>query len=154
LSAAYASKNGHSVGLCIPTQVKLIPFGVGIKYFSQSLEQYSCNNCRFYLGLGFQPVLLQTNNCSKVVQNTSSWGFGGITKFGCLWNLPRNFFLDFFADYSFVNVGCSNPCNRSSLCSSTNSCCSSYTIYSASFIKPLKANISGAILGIGIGYNF
>lgn len=150
LSTAYAAKNGRSVGLCTPTQVRLVPFGIGVKYFFQNLNKTFCKKYKFYLGLGFQPTLLQTNNCSDIVQHTSDWGFGGIAKFGCLWDLPRNIFLDFFADYSFVNVGCNSSCNSSSTCSSASSYCSS----SNNFEVPLKANVSGAILGIGIGYRF
>lgn len=159
LSAAYTAKDGYSVGLCTPTQEKLVPFGIGVKYFFQNQDRTFCKNYKFYVGLGFQPTLLRTNNCSDFVQYTSNWGFGGIAKLGCLWNLPRNFFLDFFADYSFVNVGCKNSCNNSSSCSSAcpsesyssgSDCCSS----SCNFTVPLKANISGAILGIGIGYRF
>lgn len=150
LSSAYAAKDGHSVGLCTPTKAKLIPFGIGVKYFFQDLHKGFCKKYKFYLGLGFQPTLLKTNNCSDFAQKTSDWGFGGIAKFGCFWNLPCNFFLDFFADYSFVNVGCNNLCNSSSSCSSASSCCSS----SYNVAIPLKANVSGAILGIGFGYNF
>lgn len=150
LSAAYAAKDGHSVGLCTPTQVRLVPFGIGLKYFFQKLDSDFCKKYKFYLGLGFQPTLLQTNNCSDFARHTSDWGFGGIAKFGCLLDLPRNFFLDFFADYSFVNVGCNNSCNSSSSCSSSGSYCSS----SCNIAVPLKAHISGAILGVGFGYNF
>lgn len=150
LSSAYAAKNGRSVGLCTPTKAKLVPFGIGLKYFFKNSQECYSRKYNFYLGLGFQPTLLKTNNCSDFVKKTSDWGCGGIAKFGCLWKLPCNFFLDFFADYSFVTIGCNTSCNSSSSCSSASSMCvSSYDV-----AMPLKANVSGAILGIGIGYNF
>lgn len=147
-SAGYSEKEGSSKGLCTPTKVRLVPLAIGVKYFFQDLHADFCKNHKLYLGLGFQPVLLQTNNCSEFVEKTTSqWGFGGVAKLGYLLDLRKNFFLDFFADYSFVNVGCKKPCNSSNDCDSV---CSTNNGY----VTPLKANISGAILGMGIGYSF
>lgn len=147
-SAGYAEKDGKSVGLCTPTKTRLVPLGIGVKYFFQDLHADFCKNHKVYLGLGFQPVLLQTNNCSEFVQRTTSqWGFGGVAKFGYMLDLPKNFFLNFFADYSFVNVGCKKQCNASDICCSSSS-------NNAHYVTPLKSDISGAILGIGIGYSF
>lgn len=147
-SAGYAEKDGNSVGLCNSTKARLVPLGIGVKYFFQDLHADFCKNHKFYLGLGFQPALLQTNNCSEFVQRTTSqWGFGGVAKIGYLLDLQKNFFLDFFADYSFVTVGCKKLCNASDIC------CSS-SLSNIHYVTPLKADISGVILGIGIGYSF
>jgi opacity protein-like surface antigen len=127
-SADFLSKKGHSVGLCEPTKMDIVPLAIGLKYFVPF-----CYG-DFYLGLGFQPVHLKTVNCSTFVsQTTSKWGFGGIAKIGTYFDLPCNFFVDIFLDYSFVKVGCSN-CGAG--------------------VTPLKADLSGVIFGAGLGYRF
>ncbi len=127
-SVDFLKKNGRSVGLCDPTQMRIVPLAIGLKYFVPFWYG------DFYVGLGFQPVHLKTINCSQyVAQVTSKWGFGGIAKIGTYFDLPCNFLLDLFIDYSFVKVGC-------------NSC--------SDLVTPLKANISGAIFGAGLGYRF
>lgn len=153
MSAAYTSKEGNSIGFCTPTKVEIIPLGLGLKYF------FPFRYGNFYLGLGWQPAYLRTFNCSDfVARNTAKWGQGGIGKFGVYFDLPHNFRIDLFADYSFVNVGCGQgnccdtscvtSCATSACCPVQNSCCSD------NFIVPVKANISGGLLGIGIGYCF
>lgn len=127
-SIDFLSKKGHSIGLCDPTKMYIMPIGVGLKYF------VPFNYGDFYIGLGFQPAHLKTINCSPfVVQKTSKWGFGGIAKIGAFFNLPHNFFIDLFFDYSFVKV--------------PTSCCSGIT-------APSKADISGSVFGAGVGYRF
>jgi outer membrane protein W len=128
-SIDYFQKKGHSIGLCDFTKVSLLPFGVGLKYFVPIL----CDRADFYIGLGFQPVYVRTENCVECVSvKQSRWGFGGIGKVGTYWYLPRNFVIDLFVDYSFVKVGCKNSCQ----------------------LTPRKADVSGAIFGIGLGYRF
>lgn len=127
-SVDFSSKKGRSIGLCDCTKMHLLPLGLGLKYFAP----FCCGD--FYVGLGFQPVHLKTINCSEfVVQKTSKWGFGGIAKIGAYIDLPRNFFVDLFFDYSFVKVNC-------------DSCLTS--------VIPVRANLSGAIVGAGLGYRF
>lgn len=127
-SADFFSKNGRSVGLCNPTKMNIAALALGLKY----MIPYCYGDC--YIGLGFQPVRLKTDNCSPyVVQITSKWGFGGIGKLGTYIDLPRNLFIDLFIDYSFVTVGCDR--------------CAGQTL-------PTKADISGAIFGLGLGYRF
>lgn len=141
LSAGYAEKKGHSLGLCTPTKARIIPLGIGLKYFFQNMNNsYICKNHKFYVGAGFQPVLLKTTNCSEYVQqNTSNWGIGGVAKIGWMYTFKHNFYLDIFADYSFVNLGCGSNCSVTT-----------GTHYTA----PIKADVSGAILGVGFGYSF
>lgn len=127
-SADFLSKTGHSVGLCDRTKMYIVPLALGVKYFVPF-----CYG-DFYAGLGFQPLHLKTVNCSPyVVQTTSKWGFGGIAKIGAYFDLPCDFFVDLFFDYSFVKVG-------------RVACCAG--------VIPLRANINGAIFGIGLGYRF
>ena len=133
-SIDYFQKKGHSIGLCDSTKVSLLPLGIGLKYFVPTF----CDRFDFYLGLGFQPVYVRTKNCVECVSTKQSrWGFGGIAKAGTYWYLPHNFVIDLFVDYSFVKVGCKNSCQP---CSGT--------------IIPRKADISGAIFGLGLGYRF
>ena len=128
-SADFLSKNGHSIGLCTPTKMSIIPLGFGLKYFVPF-----CYG-DFYVGLGFQPLHLKTINCSpNVPQTISKWGVGGIAKLGTYFNLPHNLFIDFFVDYSFVNVDCSTCL--------------------LGVVTPMKVSMNGAIIGLGLGYRF
>lgn len=128
-SADFLSKKGHSVGLCEPTKMYLVPLAFGVKYFVPF-----CYG-DFYVGAGFQPTHLKTVNCSDfVAQTTSKWGFGAVGKIGAYFNLPCNFIVDIFFDYSYAKIGC-NKCHSDG-------------------VIPLKANVSGAIFGAGLGYRF
>lgn len=128
----YFHKKGHSIGLCEPTTVTLVPIAFGLKYLVPTNDFLDC-----YAGLGFEAVNVRTRNCiESVVFKQTQWGFGGIAKLGVFYYLPCNFFLDFFVDYSFVNVG------------SKHSLCQNYGMES------VKTKISGAILGAGVGYRF
>lgn len=133
-SVDYFQKKGRSLGLCDFTKVSLVPLSIGLKYFTPIV----CDCADFYLGLGFQPVYVRTKNCSNSITiKQSRWGFGGIAKAGAYWYLPHNFVLDFFVDYSFVKIGC----KRSSQCLAGNT-------------TSRKADVSGAIFGVGLGYRF
>lgn len=130
-SLDYFQKKGHSVGLDDVTRVRLIPLAIGLKYF----VPIDCLD--FYAGLGFQPVNVRTHNCSPfVIAKQSKWGFGGIVKGGTYIHLPGDFLIDIFIDYSFVRVGNKNRCQNQA------------------GVQSIKANVSGAIFGVGIGYNF
>ncbi len=127
-SIDFFNKKGCSVGLCGQTKMSIMPVAVGVKYFVPF-----CYG-DFYVGLGFQPARLKTENCSPdVIRNTSKWGFGGIAKVGSYFDLPCSCFLDVFLDYSFVKVGCEKYCGS---------------------VVPLKADISGVVFGAGLGYRF
>jgi outer membrane protein W len=124
---------GKSIGLENPTEVRMVPLAVGLKY----LFPFFCGD--FYLGLGFQPVRVKTiNNSDFVASCTSQWGFGGIAKFGTYIDLRCNWVLDLFVDYSFVKLDCF--CN--------------YCPNTTSTVVPIKADVSGAIVGVGLGYRF
>lgn len=131
-SVDYLKKDGHSVGLCNDTTIRMVPLAFGLKYF----QPVHCAD--LYAGLGFQPVRLKTTNCSPhVVHETSQWCLGGIAKLGAYVDVRCNFVLDVFANYSFVKAGCPTLCQLES-----------------ETLAPLKANISGVILGVGLGYRF
>jgi hypothetical protein len=133
LSVDRLKKDGCSIGLANPTTVRLLPLGIGLKYFMPD-----CWDCAdFYLGLGLQPVHVSTQDCSAFVNpQLSQWGVGGIAKAGIFINLCSNFVLDLFIDYSFVKTNCKPEC------------CSHVAT------EPIKADLSGAVFGAGIGYRF
>jgi opacity protein-like surface antigen len=129
-SIDFLQKKGKSIGLCNPTKVRLIPLGFGLKYFYPLCSE----RVDLYVGLGFQPVHVQTKNDSPyVIENLSKWGFGGIAKAGAYIDLTCNFVLDLFINYSFVKT--SKPCTPDT-------------------VVPLAANVSGVIFGGGLGYRF
>ncbi len=126
----YFKKSGKSVGVGNSTRVKLIPLAFGLKYFVPAHNE----NVNFYAGLGFQPVNVRTTNCvESSLTRLSQWGFGGIAKTGVYFYTRHKLVVDIFADYSFARVG-------------GGSCCAGF--------KAKKANVSGAIFGVGFGYNF
>jgi hypothetical protein len=129
-SVDYLNKKGHSIGLCAPTKVDLVPLALGVKYFIP----FCYGN--FYLGLGFQPLYVKTHNPPYVAPCTSQWAFGGIAKIGSYFDLPCDWVFDLFIDYSFAKTGCKKCSNAPSA------------------VIPLKASIDGVIFGAGLGYRF
>jgi len=130
ISIDFFQKNGRSLGDCSPTQITLVPIGMGLKY----LVPFCLGD--FYVGLGFQPTVVQITNCSPfVIPEQSQWGFGGIAKVGTFFDLPCNLFIDIFIDYSFLNVCFNNGCQTLPVVLN-------------------KAHLSGAIFGAGFGYRF
>ncbi len=131
-SLDYFHKKGHSVGLCDPTSVTLIPLALGLKYFVPVCD----DRIDLYGGLGFEWMYARTKNCTELgVLKQTDWGLGGIVKAGAYYRLPHNFLIDAFIGYSYAKVG-SNDCD----CQSG--------------IESKRANVSGAIFGLGLGYSF
>lgn len=129
-SIDFLTKNGHSLGLNNSTDIFLLPLGIGLKWME---EIYDC--VTGYVGLGFQPTWLRTKDRSPFVcQKRHKWGFGGIAKAGLYIDMPCDFVLDLFVDYSFVKV---KPF-----------CCDIPNVQSR------KADLSGVIIGAGFGYRF
>lgn len=127
-SIDYFKQKGRFLSRADSTNLKLLSLAVGIKYF---VPIYHCIN--FYLGLGFRLVYVRTKNRRAfVVSKNSEWGYGGIVKLGTDIHLPKNFLLNLFIDYSFVWAN--NFYGHTVSCS--------------------KSNMSGAIFGVGLGYNF
>lgn len=133
-SIDYFQKKGRSIGLSDRTKVSLLPLAIGIKYVVPLL----CDCVDLYAGLGFQAERVHTKNDSPfVIPELTRWGFGGIAKIGTYCYLPHNFVIDFFIDYSFVQTHRGNDAQAPT-----------------GPIVPLKAHVSGAIFGIGLGYVF
>lgn len=134
LSVDYFRKKGHSIGFNTQTIVTLLPIGIGVKYFIPSCW---CDNADFYLGLGFQPVRVHTHDLSPfVIPKITKWALGGIAKGGVYIDVACDFFLDLFIAYSFARVS------------------SHDAIAPNGPVIPLKASVSGAIFGAGLGYLF
>lgn len=132
-SIDYLAKKGHSIGLCNKTRVSLLPIAIGVKYFTPSY----CQKFDFYLGGGLQPTRVHTNDCSPYVpEKQTEWALGGIFKAGAYIPVYQCFMLDLFIGYSLVRVGCKDS-----------GCSGLFTI-------PLKANVSGLLIGAGFGYRF
>ena len=131
-SVDYFQHCGRSIGLGDATKVKMVPLALGLKYFISSCY------ADFYVGLGFQPTHVKTINSSVFVTPcTSQWGMGGIAKVGAYFDLYCNWVLDIFVDYSFAKLDCKNRCPQN-----------------RAFVVPIKANVSGTIVGAGLGYRF
>lgn len=127
-SIDFIRKNGHSIGLCDRTQLRMSLFAFGVKYF----VPFCYGN--FYIGAGMQPIHVKTENCSQfVTQKTAQWGPGAVIKIGSYFTLPHNLFINLFADYSIARLRCS----RKSSCT-----------------VPLRVNLDGALFGVGFGYCF
>lgn len=127
-SLDYLSKKGKRLSICDSTKLKQLPLAVGLKYFVPIRDRAD-----FYFGLGFQPIHLRTKSTRGcVVEKHGQWGFGGIAKMGTYINLPRNFVVDFFVDYSFAWTD---------------------NIYGHT-VAHSKSNIGKAIFGTSLGYRF
>lgn len=129
VSAEGFTKHGCSIGGKNPTKLTLVPLGFGFKYF----HEVDCGD--LYVGLGVLATQVTEKDCSPfVIPRRCDWTAGGIVKAGWIVDLPRCFFIDFFVDYSCINIKfCRGP---------------SITVQSC------KANIGGVALGAGIGYRF
>lgn len=76
-----------------------IPVGAGLKYL------YSWGKLGVYGGLGVLPTYLHIeNNSPLLVRTQAKWGCGGIAKFGFIADRLWNFFIDLFAEYSYIKI--------------------------------------------------
>lgn len=131
-SLDYFTKSGHSLGLNYATHVNFMPLGVGLKYLICARDHITP-----YIGLGILPTYVRTRNCSPyMAPKTYKVGVGGIAKVGTFFELPYHCMLDFFLDYSFVKVKCSP------------------TYAPTGYVQPITANLSGLVVGVGVGYRF
>jgi hypothetical protein len=133
-SVDYMHKKGHSIGLHSPTEVKLMPLAVGLKYVVPSYRR--CFD--WYVGLGFEVVRVSTTDYSScALLKESQWAYGGIAKAGMYYYLPHNYVLDIFVNYSYAKTRLKNNKYMRVAC-----------------VEQTRANVSGALIGIGLGYNF
>ena len=108
------------------TKVMFMPLAFGLKYFVPFANEGKWFTGDFYVGLGIEPTYLQSAPHGDSKDKLSNWGAGGIAKIGTYFNLPRNFFIDAFVDYSFVRVK----------------------------QKKYTTNLAGCIFGASLGYRF
>lgn len=133
INVNYFPKKGHSIGLNNTTFLNLLAFGCGLKAMFEVSDL-----ARFYLGIGIEPILMHTKDLSPyVIERRSKLGFGGIAKAGAYINLPSDFILDLFIDYSFAKIPKSH-----------------HPETSIGYIEQRSADVSGIIFGGGIGYHF
>jgi outer membrane protein len=128
-SADYFSQQGHSIGGDDPTQVTLVPLGLGLKYF------FRVKRVDFYLGAGLLGAYLHLHDHSPyVIQHLSKWGIGGVAKIGALYHLKEHLFVDVFTSYSHLNIDFHHTHHGEVICKA--------------------ADLSHVSIGAGIGYCF
>lgn len=124
------TKKGRSLGGCSPTRLTMIPVSFGLKY----LHEICWGDV--YLGLGGLATHVSETDCAQfVIPKRHDWTMGGILKAGIIFDLPRCFFIDLFADYSFIKINFNN-------------CSCLFNVQSC------RADISGVAVGLGVGYRF
>jgi hypothetical protein len=147
ISAGYLQKKGHvkdTIGNTYKTKMNLIPIGIGLKYL--------WNSCwgDFYLGAGVLAARIKTHDHSPfVVPCRDKWGAGFIVKGGFLWDFCCCWFIDLFADYSFIRVKFHDATIQGPILNAQR-----VQIGSGGMVQGRKANASGFELGLGIGYRF
>ncbi len=96
-SLGYFHTSGHCIGEEQPTNITIVPIGLGLKY----LFSIDWSGPRPYLGAGMLVSYMQIHNkCSFVTQKESKWNIGGIIKAGFLSCITQCVFFDLFVDYS------------------------------------------------------
>lgn len=129
ISAGGFWKSGRSIGEKDKTEIVMIPLGVGLKYL------FCCGCFNPYIGAGLAVTYLHTDDHSPFVKkNNSGWGVGGIAKVGNLYYFCESFFIDIFADYTYMKVD--------------------FDKVSDPFVIGLNANVSGFSFGGGLGFCF
>ncbi|HSX10296.1 MAG TPA: hypothetical protein VLF94_01070 [Chlamydiales bacterium] len=109
------------------SHIYMIPVGAGLKYL------YFFKHFGVYGGLGVLPTYLHIeNNSPLLVRTQQKWGCGGVAKGGVISNRLWNFFLDLFAEYSYIKIPFHNDPDLT--------------------LHP--ANLSHFTIGGGIGYHF
>lgn len=119
-SVGYFSKWGHTHSPRESTHLYFVPIGVGLKYI------YSFSRLSVYGGAGALPTYLHINR----PQLEKRWGCGGIVKAGVIADRLWGCFVDFFAEYSYLEISTGRGAS----------------------LHP--ANLSNFTIGGGIGYHF
>lgn len=129
-SVGYLRESGKSLGLKNRTTFQMVPLGLGLKYL------FSCGCFRPYLGAGLGVTWMDVDNHSDFVKkDVDKWGVGGVFKAGSLWYMNNCWFLDFFIDYTYMDIGFSGTS-------------------ADPFVFRNDADISGFSFGVGLGYSF
>lgn len=105
LSASYYEKWGHTHSPRASSHVYFIPLGVGLKYIYPLRQVCTFRHINIYGGLGVLPTYLHLHNHSpNLVPDAGKWGCGGVAKVGVIADRLWNFFIDFFAEYSYTKI--------------------------------------------------
>lgn len=130
-SVDFFNKSGETLDFLNSTKLHMTNWGIGLKYFIDIADHAS-----FYVGLGAEPTYYYVTNKAPLVDDKQAgWTFGGIAKVGLIVDIPHDFFIDFFVDYSFVHTGNGfTPLNNN--------------------VQNNNANLNGCLFGIGFGYRF
>lgn len=128
---AFYQKHGRSSCLNNRTKVTNWTLNFGVKRY---FDFCFCPSLRPYLGFGAGPVNVRFHDQSDYVKrHTHKWGVGILAKSGVRYDLNCNFYVDFFADYSYAWF---NFKHRKSC------------------VAVRNVNTGGLKLGIGLGYQF
>ena len=124
---SFYANAGHAGEDHKKTHIYFIPIGAGLKYM------YPFEHFSVYGGVGVLPTYLHIKNDSHfLVRTQEKWGCGGVAKVGFISNKIWNFFLDLFAEYSYINIHFHKKSNQA--------------------LNP--AILSNFTIGGGIGYHF
>lgn len=110
------------------THLHLVPVSAGVSF----LFKVGC--WRPYMGAG--PILTYSyihNGSSGVTRHQNGWGGGVLGKVGTLAYFTERFFIDLFADYSFIRINYHHSDKR---------------------VVHHKGDLSGFSFGAGLGYKF
>ncbi len=128
-SASSFHKSGTSIGGNTPTTITFIPLGLGIKLLYSISEAAD-----IYFGGGALATYLHLKDDSPfVIRKSVNWGYGGIAKLGFFFTFTTHFFIDVFADYSFM---------------------SDIHFPSSELVVRKPADLSGLSMGGGAGFRF
>lgn len=129
LSVDYLRKSGLSLIGNSKTKVRYLPIGFGLKY----LHPFCYGD--LYFGLGVLAARIRTHDFSpNVAPFYSKWGWGGIIKFGALFDIGCPFMLDVFVNYAVSRASSHNTFNNQ--------------------VVPHTAKVNGVIFGGGLAYRF
>ena len=128
-SVGFVYASGNSIGKKDDTTFYAFPWGLGMNY------PFYCSFIQPYLGFGLTviPYSRIHNDSPFVTQNQNGWGIGGIVKSGLRFQLPNCIEVDGFLDYTYLDM---------------------HYQHGDKVVIKRRANLSGFIAGLGLGYLF
>jgi hypothetical protein len=97
ISGSYLHEKGHSIGAHSSTKVTLVPLGIGLK------AMYNFGRTSLYAAAGpLYSHIHMKDEAPFVIESRSKWDWGGIGKVGVYFFSRHSFFVDLFADYSYM----------------------------------------------------
>lgn len=107
VSGNYSHSSGHSIGNGDPTEVTVVPIGLGLKYLCDF------KNFGVYAGVGaLYSYLHMRDHSPYVFPSTTKWDWGATAKIGLIVFLKHQFFIDVFSDYCFMKFYIPNTTTR------------------------------------------